>query len=203
MIRFFQQVKYFSTGLLLNMWNWGLRMRRECHERFSRHRLQRKPLVNYSVETPSMVGPQWNILNWESKWIFQTVCWGVVGYGWGTTSFYFGIAYICFNPGILPLFAVGPKYYFHFFLFLSKVSFKGHTQNFKKISCRFQTWMGIVGQELIKLGTSPIWGFLYLPFDVLLGVTYANTMVANQWPLKRAPQLTSFVGLCVVWKSER
>ena len=33
-------------GLLPAAQNWGLRMRRECRERFPRHRLQRKPLVS-------------------------------------------------------------------------------------------------------------------------------------------------------------
>ena len=40
--------------------------------------------------------------------------------------------------------------------------------------------MGFVGQMLIMLGTSSIWGFLLLPSDVLLGVTYANMLVATQ-----------------------
>ena len=34
-----------NTGILPDTQNWGLRMRRECRERFPRHRLQRKPLV--------------------------------------------------------------------------------------------------------------------------------------------------------------
>ena len=33
-------------GLLPDTWNCGLRMRRECRERFPRHQLQRKPLVS-------------------------------------------------------------------------------------------------------------------------------------------------------------
>ena len=33
-------------GLLPDTWNCGLRMRRECRERFPRRRLQRKPLVS-------------------------------------------------------------------------------------------------------------------------------------------------------------
>ena len=33
-------------GLLSDTQNYGLRMRRECRERFPRHRLQRKPLVS-------------------------------------------------------------------------------------------------------------------------------------------------------------
>ena len=32
--------------LLPDTWNYGLRMHRECRERFPRHRLQRKPLVS-------------------------------------------------------------------------------------------------------------------------------------------------------------
>ena len=39
-------------------------------------------------------------------------------------------------------------------------------------------------------------------FDVLLGVTYANMLMATQWPMKRAPHLTVFARLCVVWRSE-
>ena len=35
-----------ATGLLPDTENCGLRMRRECRERFPRHRLQRKPLVS-------------------------------------------------------------------------------------------------------------------------------------------------------------
>ena len=37
---------YAVTGLLPGTKNCGLRMRWECRERFSRHRLQRKPLVS-------------------------------------------------------------------------------------------------------------------------------------------------------------
>ena len=35
-----------AMGLLPDTWNCGLRMRRECRERFPRHQLQRKPLVS-------------------------------------------------------------------------------------------------------------------------------------------------------------
>ena len=37
---------FLAMGLLPDTWNCGLRMRRECRERISRHRLQRKPLVS-------------------------------------------------------------------------------------------------------------------------------------------------------------
>ena len=41
-----QVKKRWRMGLLPDIYNYGLRVRRECRERFSRYRLQRKPLVN-------------------------------------------------------------------------------------------------------------------------------------------------------------
>ena len=60
----------------------------------------------HSVETPSMVDPQWGILYWGSKWIFHTVCWDAVGCEGGggvSTSVYFGITCVCFIPSRLHL----------------------------------------------------------------------------------------------------
>ena len=113
----------------------------------------------HSVESPSMVDPQWDIWCWGSKWNLHTVCWNAVGCEWGTTSVYFGITYVCFIPSRLPVFAVEPQYLLQDFLFLSKVSFEGHIQNLQKISCWFIIWMRFVGPILIKLWTSCIWGF--------------------------------------------
>ena len=120
----------------------------------------RRQIRLHSVESPSMVDPQWNIGYWGSKWNLHTVCWSAVGCEWGTTSIYFGITYVCFIPSRLPVFAVEPQYLLQYFLFLSKVSFELHIQNFQKISCWFKIWMGFVGPILIKLRTSSIWGFL-------------------------------------------
>ena len=114
----------------------------------------------HSVESPSMVDPQWNIWYWGSKWNLHTVCWSAVGCEWGTTSVYFGITYVCFIPSRLPVFAVEPQYLLQYFLFLSKVSFELHIQNLQRISCWFKIWMEFVGPILIKLWTSSIWGFL-------------------------------------------
>ena len=114
----------------------------------------------HSVESPSMVDPQWNIWYWGSKWNLHTVCWSAVGSEWGTTSVYFGFTYVCFIPSRLPVFAVEPQYLLQYFLFLSKVPFELHIQNLQKISCWFKIWMGFVGPILIKLWTSSIWGFL-------------------------------------------
>ena len=114
----------------------------------------------HSVESPSMVDPQWNIWYWGSKWILHTVCWSAVGCEWGTTSVYFGITYVCLIPSRLPVFAVESQYLLQYFLFLSKVSFELHIQNLQKNLCWFKIWMGFVGSILIKLWTSSIWGFL-------------------------------------------
>ena len=40
------KLSYSPMGLLPDTWNCGLCMRRECRERFPRHRLQKKPLVS-------------------------------------------------------------------------------------------------------------------------------------------------------------
>ena len=146
-------------------------------------------MMKNSIEIPSVVDPQWNILYGWSRWILITVCLGAVGCEWGTTSVYFGIIDVCFIPRILPVFAVGPKYQHWSFLFMSKISFQWHKQTLQRIPCRFKTLMGFVEQILIKLKTSLIWGFLQLPFDVLLGVTYANMLVSTQWTLKPTPHL--------------
>ena len=129
-----------------------------------RHKVSMSWSVNlhfhtHSVESPSMVDPQWDIWYWGSNWNLHTVCWNAVGCEWGTTSVYFGITYVCFIPSRLPVFAVEPQYLLQDFLVLSKVSFEGHIQNLPKISCWFKIWMGFVGPILIKLWTSSMWGF--------------------------------------------
>ena len=84
---------------------------------------------SHSVESPMMVDPQCNILHWESKWIFKTVCWDAVGCEWGTTSVYFGITYVCFIPGRLPAFAVGLQYQHWFFISVKSIIWRTHTKS--------------------------------------------------------------------------
>ena len=116
---------------------------------------------NHSIEYPSMVDPQWNILYWGSEWNLHTVCWGAVGCEWGTTTVYYGITYVCFIPSRLPVFVVEPQYKHQDFLFLLNVSFIWRTYSkFSNNSCLFKIWMGFVGPVSIKSGTSSIWGFL-------------------------------------------
>ena len=114
----------------------------------------------HSVESPSMVDPQWNIWYWGSKWNLHTVCWSAVGCEWGTTSVYFGITYVCFIPSRLPVFAVEPQYLLqYFFIFVKSIIWITQTKS-SKILCWFKIWMGFVRPILIKLWTSSIWGFL-------------------------------------------
>ena len=124
----------------------------QYHNCLSRLHMPKNDLNDHSVESPSIVDPQWDICYWGSKWNLHTVCWSAVGCEWGTTSVYFGITYVCFIP-------VAPQYLLQDFLFLSKVSFEGHIQNLQNISCWFKIWMRFVGPILIKLWTSCIRGF--------------------------------------------
>ena len=134
-------------------WNWF------CFE-FGQNRSQERFSNVHSVESPSMVDPQWNIWYWGSKWNLLKVCWDAVGCEWGTTSVYFGITYVCLIPSRLPFFAVEPQYRHRHFLFMLKESFEGHQQNLQKMSCWFKIWMSFVVPIMIKLGTSSIWGIL-------------------------------------------
>ena len=89
--------------------------------------------VMHSVESPSMVDPQWNMWYWGSKWNLHTVCWTAVGCEWGTTSVYFGITYVCFIPSRLPVFAVEPQYLLqYFFYFCQKYHLTYTYKMFKK-----------------------------------------------------------------------
>ena len=86
----------------------------------------------HSVESPSMVDPQWDIWYWGSKWNLHTVCWSAVGCERGTTSVYFGITYACFIPSRLPVFAVELQYLLQdFFIFVKSIIWRTHTKSSK------------------------------------------------------------------------
>ena len=100
-----------------------------CFE-FGQNRSQKRFNNVHSVESPSMVHPQWNIWYWGSKWNLRKVCWDAVGCEWGTTSVYFGITYVCLISSRLLFVAVEHQY--RHFLFMFKISFEGHKQNLQK-----------------------------------------------------------------------
>ena len=87
--------------------------------------------------------------------------------------------------------------------FLLKVSFEWHIQNLQKISGWFKIWMRFVGHILIKLGTSPIWGFLQWPVWWPLG-GYLYKHAGDRSVTTKAcnsPHLTCLVLCCMAaWK---
>ena len=93
-----------------------------------------KPLLVariHSIEIPSMVDPQWNILYWRSRWILITVCWGAFVCEWGTTSVYFWITYVCFIHRILPVLALGCKYQHWLFYLCQNYHLKDRSNIYK------------------------------------------------------------------------
>ena len=103
-----------------------------------------KYINQHSVESPSMVDPQWNIWYWGSKWNLHTVCWSAVGCEWGTTSVYFGITYVCFIPSRLPVFAVEPQYLLqYFFYFCQKYHLNYTYKIFKKFHVGLKSEWGL------------------------------------------------------------
>ena len=157
----------------------------------------------HSVESPSMVDPQWDIWYWGSKWNLHTVCWSAVGCEWGTTSVYFGITYVCFIPSRLPVFAVEPQYLFQdFFYFCQKYHLKDTYKIFKKFHVGLKFEWGLYHQYWLSCERLAFGVFLSCLFDGLFGIAYANMLATTQWPLERAANLTSLVWVCVLWLPE-
>ena len=159
----------------------------------------------HSVESPSMVDPQWDIWYWGSKWNLHTVCWSAAGCEWGTTSVYFGITYVCFIPSRLPVFAVEPQYLlqdFLFFYFCQKYHLKDTYKIFKKIHVGLKFEWCLLYQYWLSCERLAFEVFLSCLFDGPLGIAYANMLATTQWPLEGAANLTSLVWVCVLWLPE-
>ena len=160
-----------------------------------------------SVESPSMVDPQWNIWYWGSKWNLHTVCWDVVVCEWGTTSVYFGITYVCFIPSRLSVFAVEPQYRHQDLLFLKKVSFERHIQNLQKFHVGLKFKWGLQDQHWVSCERLPFEVFFSCLCVHLLGVTYANMLwpLSDHWNVQlTSPHLSGFVCFFMAaWKLNR
>ena len=89
--------------------------------------------AHHSVESPSMVDPQWDIWYWGSKWNLHTVCWSAVGCEWGTTSVYFGILMFALSLVDFLSLLLSPSTYFKIFYFCQKYHLKNTYKIFKKI----------------------------------------------------------------------
>ena len=161
--------------------------------------LCRWKINQHSVESPSMVDPQWNIWYWGSKWNLHTVCWSAVGCEWGTTSVYFGITYVCFIPSRLPVFAVEPRYLLQYFLFCQKYHLNYTFKIFNKFHVGLKFEWGLPDQYWLSCERLPLEVFFSCLCEGLPGIAYANMLVTTQWPLKRAAHLTSLVWVCVLW----
>ena len=71
--------------------------------------------TNHSIENPSMVDPQWNMLYWRSRYIFHTVWWDEVGCEWGTPSVYFGIT-VFESIDFFPSLPWGSRHRFYYYV---------------------------------------------------------------------------------------
>ena len=110
---------------------------RYCFYIYSPHRI-------HSVESPSMVDPQWNIWYWGSKWNLHTVCWSAFGCEWGTTFVYFGITYVCFIPVFIFLsLLLSPSTYFNILYFCEKYHLNYTYKIFKKINVSLKFEWGL------------------------------------------------------------
>ena len=158
--------------------------------------------LEHSVETPSMLDTQWNMLYWGSKWNLQTVCWGAALCEWGTTSVYFGITYIPFISSRLPscLCCGAPVTTSGFFIFVKSIIWRTLTKSLKKIHVGLKFEWGLWDKYWLSWELLPFEVSFNCLCDVLLGVTYANMLVTIQWPLKHALLLTSLAWVCVVWR---
>ena len=124
---------------------------------------------------------------WGSRCIFHTVCWGVVGFEWGTTSVNFWIIYVCFIPRILPVFSVAPKYQHRFFVSVKNIFWKTKLKSSKK-SLRVKSWNGFVGQILIELETSSIWCFPQSRLWCSIGDNFSkHTLYFLSWSIPYSP----------------
>ena len=85
-----------------------------------RTHLVQRTIPPHSVESPSMVDPQWNVWHWGSRWNLHTVCWSAVGCEWGTTSVYFGIIMFALSLVDFLTLLLSPSIYFNIFYFCQK-----------------------------------------------------------------------------------
>ena len=99
--------------------------------------------VLHSIESPSMVDPQWNIWYWGSKWNLHTVCWSVVGLEGSTTSVYFGITYVCLSLVDFLSLLLSPRTFFKIFYFCQKYHLIYTYKVFKKFHVGLQFEWGL------------------------------------------------------------
>ena len=110
------------------------------------------------------------MLCWGYRRNFHIVCWDAVGCGFGTTSFNFGITYVCLITRILHVFAAGALYQHWYFHLCQKYHLKIKTK-LKRNPCRFKILMGSVGKKFLPAGIR------------LAGVHWTSTNLFMRWCL--------------------
>ena len=105
---------------------------------------------------------------------------------WGTASVYFGVTYIWLITIILPLYAMCHQYRYLFFIDVKNIIWRTKTKS-KKFYVGLKLEWGLWDKYWSSWKHLQFEVFFSCLFDVLLGVTYANILVATQWPVKRAP----------------
>ena len=142
------------------------------------------------------------MLYWASTFNFHTVCWGAVGCGWGTTSVYFGITYVCFIPTVRLVFAVGLQHQHRFFYFCKKNTFIMTQAKFSKTLCR---------TNIDKVGNVPHSTFssvaLWCPLDSNLNKHAEGHSITNEACTSLAGDhsvttevCTTLVRVWVIWR---
>ena len=138
-----------------------------------------------------MVDPLWNILYWGSKWSLHTVWWGAVGCEWGQPLFSLGLLMFGLSQRDFLSLLWSPSTNIEIFSFCQKYHLKNIYRIFKIIQDGLKFEWFLRKKYRLSRELLPFEVFFSCLCDVLLGVTYANMLVATYWPLKRAPHLTS------------
>ena len=103
----------------------------------------------------------------------------------------------------LPMFVLSPQYFMSLplgsstiveLLFMSKVSFRDTDKIVKKIRVGLKVGWRWCDKFWLSWKRPSFEVYFSCPFDILLGVTYANMLVVNKWPLTRAHHLNASVG---------
>ena len=120
---------------------------------------------------------------------------------WGQTLFTLGLLIFALSlVDFLPL-LWNPSTNINIFIFVKCIIWRAHTKSSKiHVGLKFE-W-SLQDKYWLSWALLSFEVFFSCLCDVLLGVTYANMLMTTQWPLKRAPLLTSLAWVWVVWRYE-
>ena len=146
---------------------------------------------HHSVESRSMVDPQWNIWYWGPSEICRQSAEMRLTVSGAQPLFTLGLLMFALSLADFLSLLLSPSTDIKIFFYFCQ---EYHLKDTHKI------WMGLKDQYWLSWERLPFGVFISCLCDGLLGVTYANMLVTTKWPLKRAAHLTSLVWVCVVWR---